>query len=81
MRTGFDRVKRAVDRELLAEEFGRSLRRLWLEATLESTSRNFRSPPIEQTTTTATGRKIEFGYEKLVAGTRRLRQKRCAKHG
>src|ERR1044072_78584 len=62
MRAGFDRVKTAVDGELLAEEFGRSLRQLWLEATLESTSRNFRSPPLEERTTTATGRSVDFGY-------------------
>ena len=64
MRSGFDRVKSAVDGELLAEEFARSLRRLWLEVAVESTSRNFRSPPLDEKTTTATGRNVDFGYER-----------------
>src|SRR5204862_1931133 len=64
MRSRFERVKTALDRELLSEEFGRSLRRLWLEVAVESTSRNFRSPPLEEKTTTATGRNVDFGYER-----------------
>jgi len=64
MRAGFDRVKNAAQQERLSEKFSQSLRRLWIEASVASTSRNYRSPPTEQTTRTATGRNIEFGYER-----------------
>lgn len=64
MQSRFGQVKDALGHERLAEEFGRSLRRLWLEACMCSASRNFRSPATEQKTKTATGRDIEFGYER-----------------
>jgi hypothetical protein len=64
MKSRFDLAKDAPGLERLAEEFGCSLRRIWLEASECSASRNFRSPPAEQKTRTATGRSLEFGYER-----------------
>ena len=60
----FDETRSGVDRERLSENFGRSLRHLWIEASVSSTSSNYRSPPTRQKTRTATGRNIEFGYER-----------------
>jgi len=64
MRSKFDVTRNGVDRERLSEDFGRSLRHLWIEASVSSTSSNYRSPPTDQKTRTATGRNIEFGYER-----------------
>jgi hypothetical protein len=64
MRSKFDATRDGVDLERLSENFGRSLRHLWIEASVSSTSSNYRSPPTEQKTRTATGRNIEFGYER-----------------
>jgi len=64
MRPRFGQAKNAFERELLSETLGRSLRHLWIDTGVSSTSRNFRSPPAEQKTRTATGRTIEFGYER-----------------
>ncbi len=57
-------VARAIDRERISEHFGRELRRLWLEASAVSTGSSYRSPPAADTTKTATGRRIDFGYER-----------------
>lgn len=57
-------VARPIDRERISENFGRELRQLWLEAAAFSTSSSYRSPPVEATTRTATGRKVDFGYER-----------------
>ena len=53
-----------IERERISERFARALRRLWLEASAFSTSSSYRSPPTAETTKTATGRRIEFGYER-----------------
>jgi hypothetical protein len=66
-----------VEREHLSEEFGRSLRHLWIEASVASTSQNYRSPLTAQNTKTATGRKIPFGYERDLQPT--YLEERCAK--
>ena len=57
-------VARPIDRERISETFGRELRQLWLEASAFSTSSSYRSPPAADTTKTATGRRIDFGYER-----------------
>jgi hypothetical protein len=77
MRAGFDVAKDASLRERLSEKFSQSLRHLWIEASVASTSRNYRSPPIEQKTRTATGRSIEFGYERDLHPT--YLEERCAR--
>ena len=64
MKSEVDITRNGVDLERLSENFGRSLRHLWIEASVSSTSSNYRSPPTEQKTRTATGRNIEFGYER-----------------
>jgi len=64
IRQRFDAPQSAVDSERLSENFGRALRQLWIEASVSSTSQNYRSPPAAQKTRTATGRNIEFGYER-----------------
>jgi hypothetical protein len=64
MRPRFGLAQNGIEREHLSEKLGRSLRHLWIDAGVSSTSRNFRSPPTEQKTRTATGRNIEFGYER-----------------
>lgn len=76
-RPKLDAAQTAVDRERLSEEFGRSLRHLWIEASVASTSQNYRSPPTAQNTRTATGRKIQFGYERDLQPT--YLEERCAK--
>src|SRR4051812_25921069 len=53
-----------VELERLAETFCRSLRHLWIEASASTTSLDYRSPPTAHKTRTATGRNIEFGYER-----------------
>src|SRR5258705_1668814 len=60
----FEDAKDPVDFERVAEDSGRALRQLWLEASASSTSRSYRSPPTAQATKTATGRNVEFGYER-----------------
>ena len=57
-------VATPIDRERISENFGRELRQLWLEASAFSTSSSYRSPPAADTTKTATGRRIDFGYER-----------------
>jgi len=57
-------VAKPIDRERISETFGRELRQLWLEASAFSTSSSYLSPPTADTTKTATGRRIEFGYER-----------------
>ena len=57
-------VARPIDRERISENFGRELRQLWLEASAVSTSSSYRSPAVADTTKTATGRRIDFGYER-----------------
>jgi hypothetical protein len=76
MRAEFDRVQDAAERERLSEKFCQSLRHLWIEASVASTSQNYRSPPTEQKTRTATGRNIDFGYERDLHPT--YLEDRCA---
>lgn len=67
----------AAELERLSEEFGRALRHLWIEASVSSASQNYRSPPTDDQTTTATGRNIEFGYERDLQPT--YLEERCAR--
>jgi hypothetical protein len=76
-RRKLDATETPFDRERLSEEFGRSLRHLWIEASVASTSQNYRSPPTAQNTRTATGRKIQFGYERDLQPT--YLEQRCSK--
>ena len=62
--------------ERLSEEFARALRHLWIEASVSSASQSYRSPPTDDQTTTATGRNIEFGYERDLQPT--YLEERCA---
>ncbi len=64
MVANFDRAKNPVDFEQFAEDAARALRHVWLEASASSASRSYRSPLLAETTETATGRNIEFGYER-----------------
>ncbi len=64
MGANFDRAKNPVDFEHAAEDAARELRHVWLEASASSASRFYRSPPATEATRTATGRNIEFGYER-----------------
>jgi hypothetical protein len=59
-----DASARPIERERVSERFARALRQLWLEASAFSTSSSYRSPPTDETTKTATGRTVEFGYER-----------------
>src|SRR5437762_1821813 len=77
MKSRFHGTQNAVDLERLSEDFGQSLRHLWIEASVSSTSRNYRSPPAEQKTRTATGRNIEFGYERDLQPT--YLEERCSR--
>ena len=77
MRARFEVPQDAVDRERLSEEFGRELRHLWIDASVSSTSQNYRSPLTEQRPRTATGRRIEFGYERDLQPT--YLEERCRK--
>ena len=72
----FDRAKNPVDFEHAAEDAARALRHVWLEASASSASRFYRSPPAAETTRTATGRNIEFGYERDLQPT--YLEERCA---
>src|SRR3954469_6491310 len=64
MRRKFAATQNPVELERLAEVFCRSLRHLWIEASVSTTSLDYRSPPTAHKTRTATGRNIEFGYER-----------------
>jgi len=64
MRRKFTATQHPVELERLAETFCRSLRHLWIEASASTTSLDYRSPPTAHKTRTATGRNIEFGYER-----------------
>jgi hypothetical protein len=64
MRRKFAATLHPVDLENLSENFCRSLRHLWIEASASTTSLDYRSPPTAHKTRTATGRNIEFGYER-----------------
>jgi hypothetical protein len=64
MRRSFAATPHPGDSERLAETFCRSLRHLWIEASASTTSLDYRSPPTAHKTRTATGRNIEFGYER-----------------
>jgi hypothetical protein len=66
----------AAELERLSEEFARALRHLWIEASVSSASQSYRSPPTDDQTTTATGRNIEFGYERDLQPT--YLEERCA---
>src|SRR5688572_4759548 len=70
-------AKTPLEREDLSEEFGRSLRHLWIEASVASTSQNYRSPLTAQNTRTATGRNVPFGYERDLQPS--YLEERCAK--
>jgi hypothetical protein len=63
-RARLDAAPNAVELEHLSEKLARALRHLWIEASASITSLNYRSPPAEKKTRTATGRNIEFGYER-----------------
>jgi hypothetical protein len=64
MRRKYSATHHPVELERLAETFCRSLRHLWIEASASITSLDYRSPPTAHRTRTATGRNIEFGYER-----------------
>jgi len=64
MNENFDRAKDLTAFEEATEEAARTLRHIWLEASASSASRFYRSPPTAETTQTATGRNIAFGYER-----------------
>jgi hypothetical protein len=64
MRRKFAATHHPVELERLSETFCRSLRHLWIEASASTTSLDYRSPPTAHKTRTATGRNIEFGYER-----------------
>jgi hypothetical protein len=64
MRREFAITQLPVELERHAETFCRSLRHLWIEASTSTTSLDYRSPPTAHKTRTATGRNIEFGYER-----------------
>src|SRR5688572_11713440 len=70
-------AKTPLEREDLSEEFGRSLRPLWIEASVASTSQNYRSPLTAQHTRTATGRNAPFGYAPDLQPS--YLEERCAK--
>jgi len=76
MRQKVESTQATVDLERLSEEFGRELRHLWIEASVSSTSQNYRSPLAAQRTRTAMGRAIEFGYERDLQPT--YLEKRCS---
>jgi len=77
MESRFDSTQSPVERERLSENFAQALRQLWIEANVSSTSRNYRSPPAEKQTRTATGRNIEFGYERDLQPT--YLEERCSR--
>jgi len=64
VRKEFELAPNSVERERVSEKLARSLRHLWIDAAVSSTSRDFRSPPTDHKTRTATGRNIDFGYER-----------------
>jgi hypothetical protein len=68
---------RPIKAERISERFGRSLRQLWLEASAFATSSSYRSPPTTETTKTATGRAIDFGYERDLQPTHL--EERCSR--
>ena len=72
----FEGAKTLMEREHIVQDTGRELRHIWLEASASSTSRSYRSPPLAQTTQTATGRSVEFGYERDLQPT--YLEERCA---
>jgi len=76
-RQRFDATESTVELERLSEQFGRTLRHLWIEASVSSTSQNYRSPAAAQKTRTAMGRNIEFGYERDLQPT--YLEERCSK--
>src|SRR4030095_14145674 len=57
----FDETRSGVDRERLSENFGRSLRHLWIEASVSTTRSHYRPPPTEQKTRTAAGAQLPLG--------------------
>lgn len=72
----FERARTPIECERIVQNAGRELRHFWLEASASSTSRSYRSPPLEQNTQTATGRSVEFGYERDLQPT--YLEERCA---
>lgn len=62
--SAIEKSTRPIERERIAEGFGRALRQLWLETSAFATSSSYRSPPTNETTKTTTGRTIDFGYER-----------------
>ena len=64
MTENFARAKDPIAFERAAEDAARELRHVWLEASASSASSFYRSPPATETTKTATGRSVEFGYER-----------------
>ena len=73
----FGRATTPIEHEHIVQKAGRELRHLWLEASASSTSRSYRSPPADQNTQTATGRSVEFGYERDLQPT--YLEERCAR--
>ena len=71
-----DRASTRQEREHIVRSAGRELRRLWLEASASSASRFYRSPPQAEDTQPATGRSVEFGYERDLQPT--YLEERCA---
>src|SRR5215831_15372005 len=72
----FECATTPTEGEHIVQDAGRELRHLWLEASASSTSRSYRSPPLTQNTQTATGRSVEFGYERDLQPT--YLEGRCA---
>src|SRR3954471_12140077 len=60
----FERARNPIDFEHAAEDAARALRHVGLGPRPSSASRFYRSPPAAETTQTATGRNVEFGYER-----------------
>src|SRR4030095_242245 len=77
MRCRVQACRDAAELERLSEELARALRHLWIEASVSCASQNYRSPPTDDQTTTATGRNIEFGYERDLQPT--YLEERCAR--
>jgi hypothetical protein len=50
--------------EMACEDAAHDLRLMWLEASAASTARSYRSPTAAEAARTATGRRVEFGYER-----------------
>jgi hypothetical protein len=64
MRRRLNRAAHPRDSEMILERAAWRLRRQWLDIASAATHRDFRTPPADQTPTTATGPTENFGYER-----------------